>query len=441
MRNNRKLRTNVHAIAMIYDTLLFLSLISLAGVVLLPAFIPENQVSTSQHLHHDKFVQETLQTFLITHIDQLNYTLAGEHINFFATSLGINTTHSAGLYQSITQWILGKQQLHKTFGEHIGEVLFFKLGFPISNNESICFDFLTMDYEKQLMKRMKEMLDDQIPPPFHYNLHAYWKPVKYMDFRGFFEIGKPVSEQQHSYTAAQTIHIPFLPIFIVDDSLIILTKQWFQNTILKDIESSTILCNFNTNAELLKSLNETDEQFDYLITCQQENLTQLSLSLICDGLVDENNTILIPGIFSTLVNTYISNLFPNDEKPLYIAGNETLGYGIDRFDTFISDCTKLDEQQFLSYFTSSIKESFLEYLINSSINEDEILTTIIDSILSTIRHHLTPFINSLIRDSLSTDILMVDVNVILDELLDLIFSQLTLTQATVTLTIWDGRLP
>jgi len=79
-----------------YNAVLFIVMVSLSGVVLLPALQSDIAIDTSIEKHREHVADEALNTFLVSRVDKFSYKMCGDIIDDAAKSIGINTS-SEGL--------------------------------------------------------------------------------------------------------------------------------------------------------------------------------------------------------------------------------------------------------------------------------------------------------------------------------------------------------
>ena len=72
-----------------YDTLLFLSFISLSGVLVLPVFYQQTPFILSQHQAHEENVEESLHLLLTSSDQEFEYTTAGSLIDTIGKQWGL----------------------------------------------------------------------------------------------------------------------------------------------------------------------------------------------------------------------------------------------------------------------------------------------------------------------------------------------------------------
>jgi len=137
-----------------YDAVLFIVMVSLSGVVLLPALQSDIAIDTSIEKHREHVADEALNTFLVSRVDKFSYKMCGDIIDDAAKSIGINTS-SEGLYSSILDWLLAREQIHKTHANLLAENLGCQFRLPFSVFGTNRFNIFTGDYDRQLKNETK----------------------------------------------------------------------------------------------------------------------------------------------------------------------------------------------------------------------------------------------------------------------------------------------
>ena len=69
---------NRYAVSAMYDAVLFIVMVSLSGVVLLPALHSDIAIESSVETHQEAVVDEALNTFLVSRVDKFSYKVGGD---------------------------------------------------------------------------------------------------------------------------------------------------------------------------------------------------------------------------------------------------------------------------------------------------------------------------------------------------------------------------
>lgn len=140
----RTILRNKTAVSMMYDAVFFIVMVSLSGVVLMPALQSDVAVEGSIDKHREHLADEALNTLLVSRADKLSYKVGGDLIDDVAGSIGIDNS-SDGLYGSILNWLLAREQLHKTYSNLISENLGCQIRLPFSVFGTNRFNVFTSD--------------------------------------------------------------------------------------------------------------------------------------------------------------------------------------------------------------------------------------------------------------------------------------------------------
>lgn len=436
----RSLNHDIFALSIMYDTLLFLCFVSLSGVVILPMFYQQHPALIAQHQAHEEKVDATLHALLLSTTDDFSYTTAGSVIDSVGDSIGLNTSDDAGIFPLLTDWFLGKEQCHKTYGQMISEDLASQFTFPLSSNDTISLNVFTQDFTSELIESIGSYLDDTISWRYSYNFTAYWFPIKSVPIGGLIELGdKPPMTQ--IYTAQRKVSLPFLPVFNIGNQSFVFSKQGISSLLSQvTTDSNSNLDNISLLLNLSNSSNfQTDnESFVALLT---ENLTFVATSLLTTGVELENNTARIPGLLELLIHSFLSSLLTPLEDISSDLLTSGLDYTFDRFDSMFSTLNSSADDTILLEIQSMIVDQ-ISQSIGLTIPD---LSTACDQLVT----HLSRYVSTQLYDivyslmvpcaQLLIELLDTGHDVI-DTLLDFIFDQLSLSTATVTLSIWEHSL-
>ena len=199
---NRKFLNNKFAVSLMYDAVLFITMVSLSGVVLLPALTSNIAIDASVEKHREEIVDEALLMLMTTRVDDFEYVFAGSQIDNVASSVGIDTNDQDGLYNSITKQFLGKEQIHKTYIDLCVENLISQI--KIFNCRVNIF---TEDYDICLKNKISILLNNYMGNKYNFNLTARWLPVNGLEFGGEISIGPPPSKKD-TYVAKSYVTMP-----------------------------------------------------------------------------------------------------------------------------------------------------------------------------------------------------------------------------------------
>jgi len=188
---NRPFLKNKKATSIMYDAVLFVVMVSLSGVILVPALQNNISVESSIKKHQEHTADETLNTLLVSRADKFEYNLLDSLLN----SLVGNIFEGNDIYESISDWLLGHEQLHKTYANLIAE------------NLGCQFSLLSNDFDKELEKSIKNFLKDYLGDKYGFRFTAVWRPINNIKL-GEIEIGEP-PDSQDCFVSQAYISMPY----------------------------------------------------------------------------------------------------------------------------------------------------------------------------------------------------------------------------------------
>jgi hypothetical protein len=419
-----------------YDAILFIVMVSLSGVVLLPALQSNVAVKTSVDVHREHVADEALGTFLATRVDRFSYTVCGDIIDDVAGDIGIDNS-SNGLYGSITEWLIGREQVHKTYASLLSENLACQFKMPFSVLGSSRINIFTGDYDRQLKNNISNFLSLYLGDKYRFNLSAKWHPIKGVGFGGEIFVGeRPPTVNSH--VARSFITMPYSPkMNLPGVGEVILSKYWFED-LFKDfihdipwLENITILID--------KYASFTKEELKNRLS---ENLSVLAEGVLCNGFKNEAGSTLFPGILNiTLqygfgkIRTMVQNL---TEDSITNALGESLGM----IDSFFGGLGGADNP-----LVKSIQEEITNTIIESlGLPIDTLLTDALDDLenqtrnftINVVHNILNPYIDSF-AESIVDKIYIGQLVDIIKSIPDWLFDRISISKGEVTLTIWEAR--
>ena len=429
----RSFLKNTKALAVMYDAIFFLVLVSLSGVVLLPALQSDIAIKGSIDKHRENVADNALNTYLVSRIDKFSYSLAGDLIDDIAGSIGIDNS-SSGLYKSITDWILAREQLHKTYANLVAENLACQMILPFSVFGTNRFNIFTGDFDRQLKEETQNFFEFYLSDKYNFNFTAIWHPIKGVTFGGEIQIGDTPPDK-NCYVSKSFIMVPFKPTFNFNGTNYTFTRYWIEEEILKKTEYvgniTTIVNSYNTGLSPFDNKTNATK-------AANENLTNLVEGFLVGGITDSNNNLLFPGIVNIALNygfSSISSVIDGFTDDLI---NSFMGEALGSVDSFFSDIAGgsnpifngiseiINEQisNFVGSYFESIDEglNFLEELI-----KEEVMKLVVNIFPAYIQNFI---------DFVLSDIDIVDLYAAVSTWL---FDQISLNKAEVRLMIWEVR--
>lgn len=422
---------NKKAISILQDTLLFLVFISISAMILSPAVLQNQSLFFSSHQETDNQVEETLQTVLCTTTKNYSYRIGSQVLDPLAESIGINTNHSESFYSILTTHFLGKQQYHKTIAQLISEHLATQYRFKL-NNSIIHLNPFSGDAHQQLTDLITHEISNMLPPMMYFNCTAVWQPVRNVSFGGKINIGEPIPGIVSTYTANQKISMPILPCIFIKNTSFCFSSYHLKT---KAEEITKEIASFQNISKLHnQSMNLTERNKTKFIT---QNISYFLENLLIYGIKTTNNSLLFPSVFDVLFSKMFSNQFFSLTQPNNVNTSLTSFSTMNSF--FNSFPTMTTEGN--NYFVTSNIISHFSKTFSEKVNNN-ILSSIQDFI-SFLKLNLLQLIHPIIT-SIShqlTKLFMINQQSVLtsfNTLIETVFSHLSLTTATVSLTVWRG---
>jgi len=430
MFKKQKFIKNTTAVSILQDTLLFLVFISISAMILSPTVTQTYSNNHSINKSNDEQVQEILQTLLRTTIKNYSYKTASTYVDSFAEGIGINTTQSDGLYATLSNHVIGKQQYHKTIAQLITEQLATQYMIVLNHSMLRCNPF-SGDAQNQLIQLIETQLNSILPYQTSYNLTAIWKPIQGISFGGKITLGEPIPPTT-KYVTHQQLSLPFLPCIQLHNQ-----SFCFSSYHLKNMTES--ICNLLPKIQNISFLQNTSLQISehnrsLLIT---ENISSLLLDFLIYGNYDSAGNLVIPSVLD-IINSFIfhTNTFSLTKN----AQEQSSSSSLSHINSFFDMCQQPTHGSITDDLSSYIFSSFGS-TINSSL-ETLVLTTISDFI-NLIKTYVTSLIQPIVH-SFSLDLtplfLSTQKPIILqiENFIDFIFSHLSLSTAQIYLTVWRG---
>ena len=419
--------------SLLYDAVFFLIMVSLSGVVLIPALQNDISIEASVDKHREHVADEALNMLLVSRSDEFSYKILGDIIDDTANSIGIENT-SDGIYSSILDWILAREQLHKTYSNLISENLGCQLKFPISIFGNNRFNILTGDFDKQLKIDLKNFLKNYIGDKYELNFSAVWHPIKGIGFGGDIYIGHSPPDT-NCYVAKSNIMMPFKPTFIVNSTVINFTRYWFEEEVLKNI---SIVSNITCVVQDYKLGNKPYNNYSNVSIAINENLTILINQFLVDGINDEENNTLFPGIINLTLSfgfDKIKSLFSGFFDK---SGTNILDEGFNTLDNIFEKIGGNNNPLFYAlkdYINSTLFDFLGESFSNVSDALNHIEYHIRDEIEKKIEKIVSPYIQNFV------DVIIQDADYIdlYDFLTGWLFDRISINRAEVSLMIWEVR--
>ena len=325
---------NRKGISAMHDAILFVTLVSISGVILLPAFINNPITQSEIEREGSESADESLIVLLSLTPKEFNYTLAKETIDGVMNKAGISSQGDLG--KAIFNWLLGIKQYHKSYGELIAEDLASQFLLSLGGKD-YRMNILTQDFDKRLKENISKELNKILEGKYKFNLTAKWNPIIGMPFGGKLQVGG--APPQTAYVSKTFISLPFSPVININGVEVHLNRNWIK----EKIKDAGVLGEIY---DLIDKIPSTDAEWEKFKKHLEENLTELIYEFLFTGIMSPDGNVLLPGIFSV---------------SLHLIFEEIIGY-IENSRTFNS-------------FVSSLNNMFgenrnvIDYLINLILDE------------------------------------------------------------------------
>lgn len=327
-------KMNRKGISAMHDAILFVTLVSISGVILLPAFINNPITQSEIEREGSETADESLIVLLSLTPKEFNYTLAKETIDGVMNKAGISSQGDLG--KAIFNWLLGIKQYHKSYGELIAEDLASQFLLSLGGKD-YRMNILTQDFDKRLKENISKELNQILEGKYKFNLTAKWNPIIGMPFGGKLQVGG--APPQTAYVSKTFISLPFSPVININGVEVHLNRNWIK----EKIKDAGVLGEIY---DLIDKIPSTDAEWEKFKKHLEENLTELIYEFLFTGIMSPDGNVLLPGIFSV---------------SLHLIFEEIIGY-IENSRTFNS-------------FVSSLNNMFgenrnvIDYLINLILDE------------------------------------------------------------------------
>jgi hypothetical protein len=416
-----------------YDAVFFVILVSLSGVVLIPALQSDVAIEGSVDKHREHLADEALNTLLVSRADLFSYKVGGDIIDDVAGSLGIDNS-SGGLYGSVLGWLLAREQLHKTYANLVAENLGCQFKLPFSAFGTNRFNIFTGDFDRQLKKEIKDFLIAYLGDKYNFNFTAMWHPVKGVQLGGDIYIGD-VSPYKDCYVSRSHIMMPYKPTITIDGQQINFTRYWLEENVLKSIpESANIIEIINSYKAGIPPYDNRDNATKAI----GENISHLVYGFLVDGITDSSNNTLFPGI----VNATVSYGFDKTK-------NAVMSFTEDAMDSVMGDALGSVDDLFENLggiadpISNAIKDE-LSNLLSDFIaipfgTLEEGFEILEDTIKTEVKNIIDGFIDPYIQNLIDYIFNQIDVIDIYDLLSEWLFDRISINKAEVTLTVWKVR--
>jgi len=427
---------NSLAVAMMYDAVLFIVMVSMSGVVLLPALQSDIAIESSIDKHREHIADEALNTLLVSRVDKFSYKVGGEIIDGVAASAGIDP-NQPGIYTSVTEWILGRDQLHKTYANLIAENMGCQFKLPFSVLGSNRLNLFTDQYDVNLKENIKEFLDNYLGDKYQYNLTAVWHPIRNIGFGGDIYIGPPTPDQD-LHVATSNVMMPYRPELEINGEKYVFTRYWVENNILK---KNPVVSNFIDIVDAHRNGIPPYDDINYATNVLKENITEILHDFILHGMKNDTGDVIFPGVMTIVFDYGFSRIKDAIMSFADSAINATLGEAFRTVDDLFGALKGVENPVF-NAFKDKLHEEVNKILngvigtVYGTLEEalDALEQLLIDTVENLVNTFIIPYVESLV------DLIFDNINFIdgYEALCDWLFGLISINKAEVTLSIWEA---
>jgi len=256
---------NNKGLSAMQDAILFVLMVSISSAILLPAFTHDVIKKSYIEREKDEVATEALIVLLSMTKDEFNYTLGDEAINTILNDESVASIFKGDWGKDILDWLVGRTQYHKRYGELIAECLTSQLMIPW--NGKFKANFLTYDFSKKLEENISRELEIILGDEYDFNLTARWYPVIGLPFGGEIFVGAHPPE--NAYITKTFITIPYVP----EINGQIIAPEYLKEKLKRSAY-------FKNISNLLDALPEREEEWTEFENELVENVTNLFFSLL-----------------------------------------------------------------------------------------------------------------------------------------------------------------
>lgn len=399
-------------------------------MILSPAIIQSSVSNDKLNEMHEKNVQETLQTFLSTTTEKYSYRTGSNYVDAIAQGMGVNTTKTDGLYAVITNHILGKQQYHKTYAQLITEDLATQYKITI-NDTSFFLNPFSLDAHEELANMIAEELRDLLPYSTSFNCTILWQPIHAIPFGGSTFVGEPIPSTISTYSSYQRLSMPFLPRVTYSNS-----SFYFSSFHLKQLKDNIL-----TQVPSLKNISYFQNQTSNMTYDQRynhtfENFSSFVFDFFINGLWANQTNLLYPSVLDIVTSYLFSKdmFYHINYTPSTLADTSfhTIDSLLESFKLNQSDQTVDITNTILSSFGDALENQLYGITLSAASHFIEYIKQTIIDLLQPVLQPIIYELTNLLLSSKET------LTQLFDSFIDLISSYLSVSEATISLTVWRG---
>ncbi|NYT19961.1 MAG: hypothetical protein GKC08_06715 [Methanosarcinales archaeon] len=163
------------------DALLFLTLISIATVILMPSIMAERQYDAAAYTATQDFDTHLLSSLLNSNVDDFEYEITPLAI------AGITIPENTLISDPVNS-MFGKQHHHRTFADMIAEDMVLTLAVD-NNGTSQYINPIAQQHKERTSAAIASYLDTRVGGRYDHHLEANWEPVKDYPLKSSISVG------------------------------------------------------------------------------------------------------------------------------------------------------------------------------------------------------------------------------------------------------------
>ncbi|MCD6146530.1 MAG: hypothetical protein J7J34_00805 [Thermoplasmata archaeon] len=394
----REFMRDRRGISIMQDAVLFCVMVSLSGVVLMPAFTSNAVQKAYIEKENEEKAEEILHKFMTCKVDEF------EHLNAenILDRAGINASY--GLLKPLVDGMLEKEEMHRTYADLCTECMACQLRF--SGRQ---LNVLTENFTEMTEAKLGEFMDEQLGSRYSYNFTIVWNPIAGFDFGGELSTGDVIPSDADVYTAIAYATMPS-SLFTKDVSVLL---ENMRNYIENSVSKNDYVSDFRDG-------QISEEEF-------KQHLTEFLVNLIDDIIwrgFDNGSSILdvsIDYIFQGVKNA-IEDAFDDALNMTAITIMEAAG------ENFSEMVARLMKDSFCQIFP----------VINASLPMKKLISEVKESI----KEQAKNFVNETIKKRVTAMVENVASNInkftnIRAEIINWLLQQINFCRAKVMLSIWE----
>ncbi|HUW67873.1 MAG TPA: hypothetical protein VMW20_07465 [Candidatus Nanoarchaeia archaeon] len=386
-----KIFRDMDAFSSVFDTLLFLILISVCAVILAPAIVGNSQITA---LHDENVAEHNSQVLLSLQngrVDDFNYNVAGTQMDYLVNeTLGASAVDS-GIYQTSKKLVAGRELKHKTFADLATESVASQ--FIIQHDGStVRLNLLTDEYRTNINTQMQDYLDNQIGERYNYHVSVVWRPFRDIPIGGETRMGKAVPDT--AYVESAWITMPYHTEF---------TRYYMESLIDTELNEIGIVLEHANEIPRNETETQISGHINDAINLTVDNAVEIIVKMTIDDTL-ENAQIAL--------NQQIDNAVPGNNSGISDIIRDEILEEVKNDPIFIENSSQALSVQITEYLQQVVR---MEVHEATQDEVDELASELTDQYIS----------NTVSAEELR------------GQVLDYVFSIIDISRARMTLALWD----